>query len=234
MTIKRLYDNCARAADRLLVAYVCSLVLLMLLSWVGDVYEWGMRNLLDGEGTVWILSQLTENFRRAPLAEIVLLLLCASLLVESGLITMLYHRPHSLRERRASQFVLVYVIVSLVVLAVLFVTSSHLVISSLGTFVGSPLERASFPLTVLWAMVMALIYGVSSSRLLGLSDALRASGRWLARVAPAFVTLFFAAQLIAALCYAFPLLASLPVCVRFVKWILYGLPVLLHLLSPSK
>lgn len=231
MTTDRLASVAARVAALLPIVYICAEVLLMLLSWVGDVYDWGIDNLLDAEGLAWFFASLLDNFRKAPLAELTLVLLTASLAWESGLPNMFTRRRHSLSERRALQFLVTYALLSVLALIALAATSSPLIVSSLGTFRGAPLHRAAFPLVLLWLMGGALIFGWSSGRLAGLDDALRLGGLLLSQAAPCFATLFFASQLLAAVCFVFPHFASHAAPFTLLSILLYAPPPLLHILA---
>lgn len=244
MTTDRLPLVAAWIVPRLPLACIVAEVLLVPLSWVGSVYDWGTNSLLDARGQSWLFSSLLDNFRRAPLAEVALVLLTASLLRESGLPEVLARcgcctksaalskaaSGFSLSERRALQLFLSYVVLSATAVIALVATSSPLVVSSLGTFRGSPLHRAAFPLVLLWLMGAALVYGFSSGRLGGPGEALRVSGSLLARSAPCFATLFFVAQLLAAVCYVFPSFTCSPLLCA----LLYALPPLLHLVESIK
>lgn len=230
MTTDRLPFVAAWIAHRLPLACIVAEAMLVPLSWVGSVYDWGTNNLLDARGQSWLFSSLLDNFRHAPLAEVVLVLLAVSLVRESGVPEAFTRRRHSLSERRALQFFLGYVLLSAIVVIALVAMSSPLVVSSLGTFRGAPLHRAAFPLVLLWLMGAALVHGFSSGRLGSPGEALRVSGRLLARSAPCFATLFFAAQLLAAVGYVFPTLTCRPLLCA----LLYALPPLLHIVESIK
>ena len=220
---------CHTVADAMVVVYLVLLLLLMLLSWMGDVYGWGVGNLLSREGLCWGCSHLTANVSEAPLGGLLLLIICISTLIESGLLAPRgkTRRKRSLRERKALQAVAVLVLLIVIVLGAMLVSASPLILSPLGRFSGSPLQHSALPLALLLLTLLALVYGISAGRFLSFGDVLRACVLFLIRYPTYVLSVFTGAQLLAALRYALPTLSATTFLTA--EAVVYGLPLLLYL-----
>ena len=218
---------CQALADAMVVVYLALLLLVALLSWVGDVYGWGVGNLLSREGLCRGCSHLTANVSAAPIGTLLLLIICLSTLLESGLFALRGKGRRSLRERKALQAVAVTGLIILAVLAVMLLSASPLLLSPLGTFSGSPFHHSALPLIALLLTLLALVYGISSGRFLSLGDVLSACVLLLSRYPVYLLSIFCGAQLLAALRYALPTLPT-PLFTA-AGAVVYGLPLLLYL-----
>lgn len=218
----------SRPQSILLLTYTAALLILIPLSWIGEIYGWGTQSLLGSYGMSWLITELMPTAKTAPWPEIALLLVTLSLLIKSGLATAL--RPHArrnLRERRALQAVAVAIALTLLLLIILFTTNSPLLFSPLGSLKGSPIHHAFLTLLMLWIALLAIIHGIALGRMLTLADILCAATRLPQQTAPLIISLPLTAILCAALNYAFPPLAFQPL----IPHILYTLTVITALLA---
>ena len=189
------------------------IVLTAILSWLGSVYDWGLHSLLDAEGLRWMLTHVIENVRLSPWVEIVMGLCALSILAESGLPQVFtprfWRRSHrSLKKMRALQITTVcFVFVVLGTLYFVLMPSSSL-LSALGHFSQSPLYYGFYSLSVIVVTLLSVIYGYTSGRFLSLVDVVQAMVYMPVAVASYFITLFFAAQIVA--CRHYALGISLP------------------------
>lgn len=219
--------SCRHLIGALLLTYAAALLLLIPLSWIGEIYGWGTQSLLGSHGMSWLITELLPTARTAPWAETALLLIALSMLLESGLIAAFRPHTRSLRERRALQAVAVGVLLTILLFAILFATNSPLLFSPLATFNGSPIHQSLVPLLLLWLSLLALIHGLAIGRFLTLSDMLQAATTLPRRAAILIITLPLTALLCAALNYAFPPLAFQPI----IPHSLYALTLIITLID---
>lgn len=186
------------------------IVLTAILSWLGSVYDWGLHSLLDAEGLRWMLTHVIDNVRQSPWVEIVMGLCALSVLAESGLPQVF--TPHfwrrsqrSLKKMRALQ--VTTVCFAFLVLGVLYfaLMPSSPLLSAFGRFSQSPLYDGIYPLSLIVMTLLSVIYGYTSGRFLSLVDVVQAMVYMPVSIAEYFITLFFAAQFVACLHYAFGL-----------------------------
>ena len=162
-----------------------------------------MQNLLSSEGIRWAVTNMMQNFRKAPLTEIMLFVFTASLIVESGVTSVLSRRT-TLKQRRAGQVTIVVFLVSFAMLAVLTIMPDSLLLSSFGTLSHSPLLYGAYPIVLCILTFCSITYGYLSGRFLGPTDILKATTVLPVRIIGYFVAVLFAAQLVACLQYVFP------------------------------
>lgn len=212
----------------LLLIYAAAILLLLPLSWAGEIYGWGTQSLLSSNGLSWLICQLLPAARTAPWAETTLLLVSLSMIIHSGLANNL--RPHthrSLRQQRALQAVSIFIIFTLLLLLILFTTHSPLLISPLGTLRGSPIHQSLLTLILLYICLLSLIHGIAVGRFLSLNDTLHAATHLPIQANRLIIILPITAILITALTYAFPQLLSL----NSYLLTLYSFPIIAQLID---
>ncbi len=182
------------------------IVLTAILSWVGNVYDWGLHNLLDAEGLRWAFTHVLSNLRQSPWAEIVLGLSALSIVMESGLMQVFTSRfwqkdRRSLRKLRALQITSVVALLFVVCALYFVLVPTSPLLSAFGRFSQSPFYYGLYPYILLSMAVVAATYGYASGRFLSFGDMVQALVALPVGIASYFVTLFMASQFIACLHY---------------------------------
>ena len=144
-----------------------------------------------------------QNFRRAPLGELLLFVFTFSLLSESGVASVL-RRKATLKQRRALQAAAIVFVLSTALLLLFTFMPGSLLLSSFGTFAHSPLLYGLYPIILGIFALTGITYGYLSGRFLNAADILRATTALSVRIAGFFVSVLFASQFIACLQYVFP------------------------------
>jgi len=219
------------------VAYILAIVLLVILAWVGNIYDFDTRSLFTEEGVRWAITSPVRNLARSPLPQICFILMALGLLTQSGMGELL-RRPArrstaqkspnrlTLKQRRALQFTAITAILLILFFILLITQQKQILLSPLGTLPGSPLLHAILPIVALFFAVIGIVYGTACGLYNSLSDILSAAAFYFAHIPTYFITHLFAAQLIATIFYLFPNspIPHLPL------QLLYYIPLLLHLI----
>ena len=121
-----------RFLNRLPLTFFALTVVVTVLSWVGNVYEWGVNNLLCADGIRWAVANIIYNFTDSPIGEIILLLLGLSVLTESGFLTF-WKSAKSIKQKRAMQITIVAIVVYCLTIFCLLFTSHAVLLSAFGT-----------------------------------------------------------------------------------------------------
>ena len=222
------------SAEAIPVLYVLLLLLVALLSWVGSIYAWGLESLLDAEGVRWMCIHMLDNVRQSPWLEIAMALAVCGQFIESGLPAVFtprfwQRRSRTLKKMRALQ-ITIAVLAVMVVLFVLSLTGASPLMSALGQFTLSPLFFGLYPISLMVLLVLSTTYGLASGRFYSVGDVVRSLVSLPVAVAPFFVTLFLAAQLMGCIRYVWSLPVDTPVDI-LLSLLLYGIPLILSLLS---
>lgn len=211
---------------------ILALLLLSLLSWIGNVYDWGLQSLYSAEGLRWLVSNALPNLRQAPLTETLLVSICLGVLVESGLPFMLWkilrqrHTHPTLKQQRALQFTLLTSLLLLATLAVLTLIPPYILLSAFGTFTHSPLAQGAPILLLLLCASIGIVYGGLSGRFLSFSDVLRACTHWPTLLARCYATMLLAAELLACIAFVWPSIHLHRLLWTTLQILLYTLPFL--------
>ena len=81
---------------------------LVIVSWLGSMYGWGMNSMLSTYGLRWMVAMGLENFKHAPLEEVFLGTMALSTLSESGFLSACrslfsFKKSYSLKKKRGFQ-----------------------------------------------------------------------------------------------------------------------------------
>lgn len=179
-----------------------SIVILSVLSWLGSVYGWGLRNLLCTDGIRWAVSSMVTNFTKSPLAETILLLLGCGVVIESGIIRSFSKASRSSLKRRRA-LILTGVVFALFVVAVSLLTfiPHAVLLSAFGTIGESPFAQGLLGLFFMGCMITGCSYGLFSGRFASLRDVLKAQMLLLVNSSSHFVLMLFVAELLACVDY---------------------------------
>lgn len=174
-------------------------VVVIVASWIGNIYDAGWRNLMSEDGIRWSVSQFIPNIEAAPVGLILLILITVSILVESGLLRAF--RRRSLKKNRAmSVTILVFLLLCGLISFMLFLPDAIL-LSPFGTIAESPFMQGLCGIICLIIIIVSNVYGYSSGRFVHFSDAITAHTIFIMHSASYFVSLILSAELLACLNY---------------------------------
>lgn len=179
---------------------LAAILMLAIFSWLASMYGWIVHNVLSADGLRWAAASVLGNFRQVPFAEMLMVLVALSFLTESGLLKA-FHVGITLKQRRALQFSVLVLIISLVAIAAAVFMPSSVLLSSFGRFAGSPIAAGLPALMLLVVVLVSITFGFLSGRFLTASDMLSAAAHIPAAAARVLPVLFLTSQLIG--CYAY-------------------------------
>lgn len=224
--------------------YLLLLLLLVLFSWIANVYGVMLPNgemipsLLSADSFRWFVRYGVGHVADAPIVQVLFVLLMVGAARGCGLLRHLKHLiyereylPLTRRQRYAAR-----VSWGIFVLSIFFVLSGVLLpggslLSVTGRIVGGPLSRGWLFLLCIVVCVSCWAYGRLSGLWYTERGALQAFTSEIARCSHYFVTLIVASQLVAALHYVhiFDLLGWGAALTRWCVTLLYGLPLVIAL-----
>lgn len=175
-------------------------VLLILLSWIlSATMTEGVRSLLSGEGIRWFFGCYTSIVASPPLAWLVLLLIAAGCMRQSGIMS----RQQSYRDRMALRASLVFLAIYVSVILLLTAMPHAVLLSATGSLVPSPFSRSLVAVVAFGLVLLAVVFGVMSGRLRTLADILDSLSEGIRRGAPLFIIYILAMHLYASLKFVF-------------------------------
>ena len=223
-----------RSLNILPVILLLLIVIVAVISWIANVYGANCRNILSSEGMRWTVEMIMDNFNRSPWTYIVVGLASLSMIVEYGIISG-FSKQKYLRQRRAYMLVAVVMAVIAALALILYLLPGNSLLSAFGTFNNSALQRGLFPIIAVLLYMLSLIYAFAIGRFNDIEDVIKATVNITVRIPGYFITLFVASQLIAVILYSFfidyNLSLPMPTSVKILAVILYGIPLILHLLT---
>lgn len=184
-------------------------VAVMLLSWVGSIYEWeGVRSLLSPEGVRWGLRHTVDNYLLAPVLRIVIILyLGCGLVAYSGLGSSLLHlfsRRSTFTKKEKHALSLALVIALCLILLLLVITWGPWAIlrNVSGELSGSPFEAGLWYMLSIGIGVCALFYGFAADTINTDRDVVKGMSWLFTRYGSYYVTLFFIVTFFSSLEYS--------------------------------
>jgi len=217
-----------------------ALLLLSMLSWIGNVYDWGLQSLYSAEGLRWLVGNALPNLRQAPLTETLLATTLLGVLIESGLPSILWktlrhrHTHPTLKQQRALQFTLLTTLLLIALLAALTLIPPYILLNAFGTLPHSALSQGAPILLLLLCTSIGIVYGGLSGRFLSFTDILHACTHWPTHLASCYATMLLAAELLACIAYVWPSIQLHHPLWLSLQTLLYTLPFLHVLLSKTK
>lgn len=151
------------------ILLLSAIIVLALLSWIGNAWGWHINNLVSADGIRWIVSNITDNIEDGPIGLILLLMMAYSALIESGLLRMLRGR-WTLKQRRALTLTTVVAILLLTLLLCLTFLGSGILLSPFGGLASSPLLDGILALFLVAVIILSDTFGYASGRFEGLAD----------------------------------------------------------------
>lgn len=186
----------------LLIAELLLMPILLLTSWIVNIYHPEARSLIGVQGIRMVTTHIVSNFASVPFAPIVLVLMCASAMHYSGFIHCFRTHP-SAKQQRAIIFALTSLAVMAALLFALLGFMPHVVLNCFGGLERSPFIIGLPGMVFVTLEVMSCVYGYTSGKLVTTDDFLLAHTRFLTLLAPLWLHLFLIAQLYAWAQYSF-------------------------------
>jgi len=225
-----------------LAIYSIMLVVVIVVSWIGSVYETRgvtsnsdimLRSLLDPQGIRWMFRNVSNMLDNAPVADSLLLLMGAGILKTSGI--RMPSSSSSLKERFASALALFVFAICLLLIAVGLFMGNHVLLGVTGNITGSPFLRGFFMLLFLCVLFPSIAYGFASDNLRSGADVIRGFTCFLPRYASFFVTLPVAALLLDCMDYSnmYALLSIGTGGVRITRLVVYLFPFIYSSVAPQ-
>lgn len=218
------------------VVYLTALLLVVLLSWTGGMYDLRgvgrstavpLRSLLDAQGIRWLLRNSARSMAAAPVGNAVLLLSCLGVFGRSGLgdvlVRVVCKGNIAYKERMALLLAGVIFMIILVLTGIGVFGRNHLLSGLSGRFLQGPLMDGAMFLLFLAVAVPSVVYGLTVYRFRNIDDIINSMVSLFIPLASFFLTMLIASQLIAAYDYS-GLSALLPVspgtgtAIRFLIW----------------
>ena len=207
-------------------------LLCALVSWIGNIYGWGVYNLFSAGGMRWTVTNFIPNLSAAPFGTVFMGLVTLSVLFESGL-------PHTfgskvtMKQKRALSLALLVLAIIAVILATLLFLPSAILLNPFGTFHDSPFVNGLYGIACTAAIVVSNVYGLASGRFSNLSDTLSAHTMLLAHCLPCVLSMMLTAELMGAVAYA-NLADPFGTTYALIAWVLYLLPFMVSLVQYVK
>ena len=231
------------------ILYLIILALLVLFSWIGSVYGLmlpdGMLipNLLGADSVRYFVRHSIEHIAAAPFVEVILLLMMASAVEQSGLWRYFVEAVRectlpalSRRQSYAMRISLIVFVVCVLVVGMGLIGPRGNLLSVTGHIAGGPFAQGWLPLLCVCICIPCICYGWLSGVWNTERAVLSALAISIARYSSYFVTLVIASQLMAAIHYLhlFDLFGWGNTALSVCAVIVYGLPLLLLLINPSR
>jgi p-aminobenzoyl-glutamate transporter AbgT len=213
-----------RFLNRLPLTFFALTVVVTVLSWVGNVYEWGVNNLLCADGIRWAVANIIYNFTDSPIGEIILLLLGLSVLTESGFLTF-WKSAKSIKQKRAMQITIVAIVVYFLTIFCLLFTSHAVLLSAFGTLRESAFQQGAYGLLLLGIIIAGNLYGYFSGTFSSVKDSISAHTSLILRISPYFVTAFVASEFVGSMNYVFEIGDGMS---NFIDFIVFYVPLFLY------
>lgn len=213
-----------RFLNRLPLTFFALTVVITVLSWVGNVYEWGVNNLLCADGIRWAVANIIYNFTDSPIGEIILLLLGLSVLTESGFLTF-WKSAKSIKQKRAMQITIVAIVVYCLTIFCLLFTSHAVLLSAFGTLRESAFQQGAYGLLLLGIIIAGNLYGYFSGTFSSVKDSVLAHTSLILRISPYFVTAFVASEFVGSMYYVFVIGDGMS---NFIDFIVFYVPLFLY------
>ena len=185
-----------------------SILVLVIVSWLGSIYGWGMNSMLSTYGLRWMVAMGLENFKHAPVAEVLIGTMTLSTLSESGFLSACrslfsFKKSYSLKKKRAFQISMTVLFLLLLFIFIATFLPGAVLLSAFGTYQGSAIRMGLFPLILILFVSVGITYGYASGTFSNASDTIRSIVYLPSRIAAFFVTMLMASQLIGCFHYVF-------------------------------
>jgi len=222
----------SRIVNWMPIGLLCLILLHAIISWIGNIYGWGLNNLFSQAGIRWTVTYFMFNISCAPFAEVMSALIAIGVLTESGIFGA-FSKKASLKQERALSLAMLVLIIILVVIACMVLLPNAVLLSPFGTLTDSPFSEGLWGIICVTIVVVGNVYGLASGRFFNLADTIKAHVSLLIPCLPCFLSMILTALLMESMTYSnlIPMQSTL---FTILSWCLYLLPFAVQLLQIIK
>lgn len=218
----------SRIVNWMPLGLLCLMLFHAIISWIGDIFGWGLNNLFSQAGIRWTVTYLIPNISCAPFAELMSGLIALGVLIESGLFGA-FTKKASLKQQRALSLAILVFIIIVVVLACMVLLPNAVLLSPFGTLTDSPFSEGLYGLICVTVIIVGNVYGLSSGRFFNLADTIKAHVSLVVPCLPCFLSLMLTAVLMMSMTYSNIMMIPSTL-FTVVSWCLYLTPFVAQLL----
>lgn len=222
----------SRIVNWMPIGLLCLILLHAVVSWIGDIYGWGLNNLFSQAGIRWTVTYFMFNISCAPFAEVMASLIAISVLTESGIFAA-FSKKASLKQERALSLAMLVLFIILVVIACMVLLPNAVLLNPFGTLSDSPFSEGLLGIICVTMVVVGNVYGLASGRFFNLTDTIKAHVSLLIPCLPCFLSMILTAILMESMTYSnvIPMQSTL---FSVLSWCLYLIPFAAQLLHIIK
>ena len=114
-----------------------------IISWIGNIYGWGLNNLFSQAGIRWTVANFIPNISQAPFAEIMLGLVAIGVATESGIFSA-FGKNASLKQQRALSLAMLVLVLLVIIQASMVLIPNAILLSPFGTIADSPFSQGFY------------------------------------------------------------------------------------------
>ncbi len=203
-----------------------------IVSWIGNIYGWGVNNLFSQAGIRWTVANFIPNIAQAPFAEVMMGLITIGVATESGFFSA-FSKNASLKQQRALSLAMLVLIMLIIIVACMVVLPNALLLSPFGTITDSPFSQGLYGIVCVIAIIVSNVYGLSSGRFFSLNDTIKAHVSLLLQCLPCFLSMILTAVLMESIAYS-QLMDVFSLAFTIISWFLYLLPFVAQLIQILK
>lgn len=228
------------------LVYLVLLIIVVLASWTGSIFEFRklgvggglvLRSALSVQGIRWMVRSAAANAAQAPFGNAIMLLMAIGACKSSGLNRALTgRRALSPKESTALTIALTVFAIYLILLLLGTLTGSRLLLGMTGTVKGSPLATGAVFLLMLAVVLPSMVYGLATGTLRTAHDCIEALSDMIRPMASLLVTMLIASWLIETFRYTHmdTLIGIGPQFMAVVEFLIYWIPLPIILLRKGK
>ena len=203
-----------------------------IISWIGNIYGWGLNNLFSQAGIRWTVANFIPNISQAPFAEIMLGLVAIGVATESGIFSA-FGKNASLKQQRALSLAMLVLVLLVIIQASMVLIPNAILLSPFGTIADSPFSQGFYGILCVTVIIVSNVYGLSSGRFFSLNDTIKAHVSLMTKCLPCFLSTILTAVLMGAVAYSH-LMDVFSLTFALFSWVLYLLPFVAQLIQILK
>ena len=200
-----------------------------IISWIGNIYGWGLNNLFSQAGIRWTVANFIPNISQAPFAEIMLGLVAIGVATESGIFSA-FGKNASLKQQRALSLAMLVLVLLVIIQASMVLIPNAILLSPFGTIADSPFSQGFYGILCVTVIIVSNVYGLSSGRFFSLNDTIKAHVSLMTKCLPCFLSTILTAVLMGAVAYSH-LMDVFSLTFALFSWVLYLLPFVAQLIQ---
>ncbi len=216
------------------VVFALAIIIITVISWIANVYDWRMNNLITQDGFRWFVANFMNNIKNAPWEYVILISCTVSIVAESEILNLKKKKIY-LKQKRAYMVVAMLAMVFMAIAITLYLLPGNMLMTAFGTFRNSPLQHGIIPIILMSVIALAVTFGYASGRFVNFEDMMKAMVKLIVNIAEYFITFIIAAQLFAVIDYvateAYEWNDSDSICRIFAHVSLFWIPWIIHVIN---